>query len=363
MNRVVYAIQRLLMGIPVVLFGLTVTFMVLYLGPLDPITAILGRNTSPSAVRRVAVDLGMRYPDGTKVPLWDQYLQFMFDTITFDFGRSWVVASEQPVVGLIVNRAPATLWLGFWSVMIAIGIGIPLGVYAGLNSNTVGDYVASAAGITWRAMPNFWLAVLLTGLLSSGGLLAFYPSFGLETTVIGTSDALGRLFSGVAPFAGVPLLESLWIPVPNPVPSLRAFKWILPAALVLGSASMGNEVRIGRTAILENLNARYVETARAKGVSERVIVWKHVGRNAAIPLLPVLMGEFYVFIGGSILVEYVFGINGLGSLVVTAAFNADIPVVAATTYIFVVVMVFFNTTQDILYTVLDPRIGYDSERT
>jgi peptide/nickel transport system permease protein len=362
MNRAVYAAQRLLMGIPVVLFGLTVSFLIVYLGPLDPVTAILGMDSTPEAARRVAIDLGLRYPDGTKVPLWDQYFSFMVDTLSFDFGRSWVVAPEQPVVGLIVNRAPATLWLGFWAVVVAIGVGMPLGLYAGMYSNTKGDYLVSAAGISWRAMPNFWLAVMLSGLLSSGGLLAFYPYLGPDTIVVGTPDALGHVFSGIAPFEAVPVLEALWVPLPNPVPFFKSFKWILPAALVLGSASMGNEIRVGRTAVLENFNAKYVETARAKGVTERKIVWKHVGRNAAIPLLPVLMGEFYVFIGGSILVEQIFGINGLGSLLISATFSTDIPIIMATTYIFIVVMVFFNTTQDILYTVLDPRIGYESER-
>jgi peptide/nickel transport system permease protein len=364
MNRLKYAAQRLLMGVPVVLFGLTVTFLILYLGPLDPIRAILGKDATPTAVRNLKVSLGFVNPDGTKVPLWNQYIDFMIDTLTFNFGESWVIAQNQSVTSLIMNRAPATLWLGFWSVVIALVVGIPLGIYAGLNSNSIGDYVASAGGISWRAMPNFWLAVLFTGVLSAGGLLSFYPdlgsSVGLETTVIGTSEALGNLANGVDPFDGIPILGYLWIPIPDPIPILQATKWVLPAALVLGSSSMGNEIRVGRTAVLENLNSKYVETARAKGVSERKIVWKHVGRNAAIPLLPVIMGEFYLLIGGSVLVERVFGINGLGNLLISAAFNTDIPVVGATTFIFIVVLVLFNTLQDILYTVLDPRIGFQA---
>jgi peptide/nickel transport system permease protein len=347
------------MGVPVVLFGLTMTFLILYLGPLDPVSAILGMKADPATARTVAIDLGLRYADGSVVPLWDQYLKFMTKTLTLDFGESWVVARNTPVTDLIVNRMPATLWLGFWSVVVALGIGIPLGVYAGLRANSLTDYAISAGGISWRAMPNFWLAVMLTGLLSAGGLLSFYRNFGPNTTVIGTPDSLDHLFSGVDLFGGVPVLEALWIPIPNPVPMVYALKWVLPAALVLGSSSMANEIRIGRTAFLENLNSKYVETARAKGVPERRIVWKHVGRNASIPLLPVIMGEFYLLIGGSVLVEEIFGINGLGSLFLSATFGVDIPLIGAIAFIFIVILVVFNTLQDLAYTFLDPRIGYD----
>jgi peptide/nickel transport system permease protein len=280
--------------------------------------------------------------------------------LLLDWGQSWVVQRNEPVVNLLMNRAPATLWLGFWSVAVALGLGIPLGIYAGLNSNSWGDYLVSASGISWRAMPNFWLAVMLTGLLSAGGLLSFYRFIGPETVVIGTPDSLGHVFTGIAPFEAIPVLDALWIPLPNPVPFFKSFKWILPAALVLGSSSMGNEIRVGRTAVLENLNSKYVETARAKGVPERTIVWKHVGRNASIPLLPVIMGEFYLLIGGSVLVEEIFGINGLGSLFLSATFATDIPVIGAVAFIFIVILVLFNTVQDILYTVLDPRIGFQA---
>jgi peptide/nickel transport system permease protein len=152
------------------------------------------------------------------------------------------------------------------------------------------------------------------------------------------------------------VLGLLVVPVPNLRNMLVAFKWILPAALVLGSASMGNEIRIGRTAVLENRNAKYVETAKAKGLSARRVVVKHIGRNAVIPLLPVIMGEFYLLVGGAVLVERVFAINGLGNLFLRAMLNADVPVVMALVFVFVVIQVLFNITQDLLYTFIDPRI-------
>ncbi|WP_436906994.1 ABC transporter permease [Halosimplex marinum] len=352
MNKLLYIAKRLVLGVPVVLFGLTMTFVILYLSPFDPMTAILGRDADPQTARQLAISLGLRYPNGEPVPLWIQYRDFLIDTITFNFGQSWVVTRGQSAAQLIWERMPATLWLGIWSVVIALALGIPLGLYAGLRANTWGDYTASFGGIVWRAMPNFWLAVMLAGLLSAGGALSFYRGFLIPTDVIGTPDALGHLFGSYS-------LGPVGIPVPDPYNWAVAFKWILPAALVLGSSSMGNEVRIGRTAVLESLNSPYIDTAKAKGLSERVIIGKHVARNAMIPLLPVIMGEFYLLIGGSVLVELIFGIRGLGNLFLSAVLASDVPIIGALTYVFILILVFFNIAQDVAYTIIDPRIGLE----
>ncbi|MFB6086346.1 MAG: ABC transporter permease [Halodesulfurarchaeum sp.] len=356
MNRLVYLLKRLALGVPVMLFGLTMAFMVMYLGPIDPVLTILGRDAEPMAAHQLRIQLGIIYPDGTPVPLWDQYRMVLTDLITFNFGQSWTIQRGTPVGELIVARMPATVWMGFWSVAIALLLGIPIGLFAGLRANTWSDYFSSGFGIIWRAMPNFWLAVMIAGLLSSGGALDFYRGWWITTDVIGTPDELYHLFTGLHVFEGIPLLEVVWIPVPNVGSILTAFKWILPAALVLGSASMGNEIRIGRTAVLESIHSKYVETARAKGLSERRIIAKHVGRNAVVPLLPVIMGEFYLLIGGSVLVERVFSINGLGNLFFRAVLGPDIPMVMALVFFFIIFQILFNITQDLLYTFIDPRI-------
>lgn len=359
MSRLSYLIKRLFLGIPVVLFGLTISFMVMYLGPIDPVLSILGRDANPEAARQLRIALGIAYPNGERVPLWDQYRIVMTDLFTLKFGKSWIIQRNVPVMNVIIGRMPATLWLGFWSVVVALVFGIPIGLYAGLKANTWGDYLASGGGIIWRAMPNFWLAVMIAGSLTAGGALSWYRGFLFKTDVIGTPDEVTSLFSTIDLFTGVPVLEMLFIPVPNVQNMLIAFKWILPAALVLGSASMGNEIRIGRTAVLESINSKYVETAKAKGLSTRRIIVKHVGRNAVVPLLPVIMGEFYLLIGGSVLVERVFSINGLGNLFFRAILGPDIPVVMALVFIFVVIQVLFNITQDLLYTFIDPRIALE----
>ena len=359
MNRLLYLGKRLLLAIPVILFGVTMSFLILYLGPLDPVLQILGRDATPADARQLRIALGIIYPNGQEVPLWAQFRKVVTDLVTFQFGQSWTIQRGTAVTELIVGRMPATMWLGFWSVVIALVFGIPGGLYAGLRSNTWRDYFTSGAGIIWRAMPNFWLAVMLAGLLSAGGALSWYRDFLIPTDVVGTPGELQYLFSGIDIFAGIPYLEILWIPVPNLGPMATALKWILPAALVLGSASMGNEIRIGRTAVLESINSKYIDTAKAKGLSDRRIIVKHVGRNAVIPLLPVIMGEFYLLIGGSVLVEKVFAINGLGNMFFRAVLGPDIPLVMALVFIFILVNVAFNITQDILYTFIDPRITLD----
>ncbi|PSQ60103.1 ABC transporter permease [Halobacteriales archaeon SW_7_71_33] len=355
MSRWSYVLKRLVLAMPVLVFALTVTFMILYLGPLDPVTAVFGQEYNPSDALQLRKDLGMVRADGSPVPLWEQYIDFMIRLFTFNFGQSWVVASEVSVSTLIWNKVLPTVWLGFWSVIVALVIGLPLGFYAGLNPNTGGDYLASFGGIVWRAMPNFWLAVILAGAISQGGFLEGYRTWVIETQVIGTPrGTLETLLMDVE-------LLGVAMPMIDPTNFFAAVKWILPAALVLGSSSMGNEMRIGRTAVLETINSNYVETARAKGVSSWKIVSKHVFRNAMVPLLPVIMGEFYLLIGGSVLVELIFNINGLGRLFISAAFGADVTVLGALLFIFVSMTLVFNILQDILYTMIDPRVGYESE--
>ncbi len=359
MNRILYILKRLALGLPVLLFGLTMTFFIVKFSPLDPVLNILGRDANPQDIRQLEIALNLRYPDGQPIPLWDQYFRTMSELIFFDFGESKAVQRGVPTLDLIASRMPATIWLGFWSVLIALFVGVPLGLYAGLKSNTWGDYIASSGGIVWRAMPNFWLAVILAGLLSGTAPLSFYRDLPPKTDVIGTSPALKELLSGIDLFAGIPILELFWIPIPNFWPMLTAFKWILPAALVLGSASMGNEVRIGRTAVLESISAQYIDTAKAKGLPNRSIIGKHIGRNAMIPLLPVIMGEFYLLIGGSVIVESVFSINGLGNLFLRAIFVPDVPVLMALVFVFIIIQILFNIVQDLLYTYIDPRISLE----
>ena len=355
MSRWRYFIKRVLLSIPVLFLVMSLIFIILRMGPLDPVAALLGPESSGAQTAQIREQLGLNEP------LWRQYLDFMWGLLTFDLGQSWVIQPGRTTNELLVSYAPRTLWLGFWSVLLPLFIGIPLGFYAGLNPNSWGDYVASFGGIVWLAMPNFWLAIMALAILrrtDGGGLFGFdWYTIGPNvdsligpppTNFIGITDWAS--VAGMAIPAGFYFDFSLF---------LVAAKVILPPAIVLGSASMASELRIGRTAVLETINSNYVETARAKGLSERVIVWKHVFRNALIPLVPIITAEAFLLLGGSVIVERVFGINGMGELFLTSVLQGDLPVAGSLIFIFILITLSINILQDFLYTVIDPRIGYE----
>ncbi len=347
MGRLRYLAKRLVLAVPVVWLGTSFTWYAIFMGPIDPAANLVGE-TDPQASEKyqaIREQLGL-----TKPPL-EQYVQFMTDMAVFDLGQTWVIYSGSPVNELILDFLPRTLWLGLWSVVIAVFLGVPLGFYAGLRSNTIADYITSLSGISWRAMPNFWLAaVILSLLIGSESLFGFqWETVGVPIDAVTGNPGLGYM-------AGDPLAFFT-----EPENTLAAFKKIAPAAIVLGSASMGNEIRIGRTAVMEVKNEQFVDFARAKGVAGRWLVWKHIFRNALIPLVPIITTEAFLLIGGSVLVEQVFGISGMGSLFFQAAINGDIPVMGTLMYVFILMLVAVNLLQDVLYTVIDPRVGLEGE--
>ena len=307
------------------------------MGPIDPAARLLseGQVRNPAEYTAAQQQLGLDQP-----PL-QHYLEWMGNLLTFDLGQTWLLYQGSNVNALILDFLPRTLWLGFWSVLIAICIGVPLGFYAGMNSNTSADYAASLGGIVWRAMPNFWLAIMLLAVLgSSAAIIGIdYQNFIIPL------DSL----TGSPDMSQIGTVDGF----------LAATKKVLPAAIVLGSASMGNEMRIGRTAVLEVRNEDYIDFARAQGVSDRLIVWKHILRNALVPLVPIITSEAFLLIGGSVLVETVFSINGIGWLFYQAAIQGDLPLVGTLMFIFILMIVGINLIQDILYTIIDPRVGLE----
>ncbi|MFW5920102.1 MAG: ABC transporter permease, partial [Halanaeroarchaeum sp.] len=160
MSRFTYILKRILLMIPVVVFGTSVTFIILYAGPIDPATQILGETATGAERAQVRAQLGLDQP------LWGQYIDFLVDMATLNFGDSWVIQADTDALTVIMNFLPRTVWMGLWAVTLPIFVGIPLGFYAGMNPNTFRDYFASFGGIVWRSMPRFWLAVILMMILS-----------------------------------------------------------------------------------------------------------------------------------------------------------------------------------------------------
>ncbi|OLZ41675.1 peptide ABC transporter permease [Natrinema saccharevitans] len=341
MSRWRYFFKRLLLSVPVLFLVMTFIFVLLRMGPVDPVAARLGPEASGAEAERMRERLGLNDP------LWEQYLDFVTNFLTLDLGKSWVIYGDMEVTRVISFAGPPTLWLGFWAILLPLFIGIPLGFYAGLRPNSGGDYIASVGGILWQAMPNFWLSIILLATLrktKGGGWFGFdWYTFGPDIrSITGTPELAFVTANGID-----------WGTLASDI------KLILPPALVLGSASMAAELRIGRTAILETINSNYVETAKAKGLTNRVIIWKHVFRNALIPLVPVITNEAFLLIGGSVIVEYLFNINGLGKIFFQATVQGDLPLAGALLFIFTVVIILLNILQDLLYTIIDPRVGYE----
>ena len=335
MSRLSYLFKRLLLMVPVVVFGTSVTFIILYAGPIDPAIQILGQQSTAAERAEVRAQLGLNQP------LWEQYFDFLVDMLTLDLGQSWVIQPDTGSYEVIMNFLPRTVWMGLWAVTLPIFIGIPLGFYAGMHPNTFRDYFASFGGIVWRSMPKFWLAVIFMMILSRSESMLFgfnWTGFIVKSNVVGP-----------------PPLNNLT----DPHQLLVAIKMVLPAAIVLGNGSMGNEMRVGRTAYLEVKNSNYVEMARAKGVSGRSIVWKHIFRNALMPLVPLITAEAVLIVAGSVLIETVFGINGIGWLFFQSMVQGDIPLAGALMYFFIILIVGMNIVQDILYTIIDPRVSLE----
>ncbi len=355
MTRWEYFVKRVLLTVPVLFMVLTFLFIMLRMGPIDPVAARLGPEADGTDAEIMRERLGLNDP------LWEQYVDFITSFLTFNFGQSWVVQAERDIFDIIINAAPPTIWLGFWAILLPLFIGIPLGFYAGLNPNSWGDYSASFGGIFWQALPNFWLCVLALAALrrtrDGGGPLGFdWYTFGPDFTTRSIS------ITGTPDLDWVSTTDVLFFPVPyiNDWTGLGIdIKLILPAALILGSASMAAELRIGRTAMLETINSNFVETAKAKGLTDRVIVWKHIFRNSLIPLLPVITSEAFLLIGGSVIVEQIFNINGLGRIFFQSITQGDLPMAGALLFIFTLIILFLNILQDFLYTVIDPRVGYE----
>lgn len=326
-----YFAARVALTGPILLFALTIVFVLLRFSSGLPIF------------------------DPTEA-LWVQYSDFIVGTFTLQLTESQVLYPGRDVYTIVGIYAPRSLWLWFWSVLIALFVGIPLGFYAGLNPNSGSDYLASFGGILWRAMPNFWLAIILVTMLSnSQSILGFeWTAVLVRTENVVVTPKLQFLGS---PLGSMTNPYEWWVSPSNGGSFFAALKKTAPAALVLASIPMGDILRLGRASMMETANAKYVEVARAKGVARRTLVWKHIARNALVPVLPIISNGIYLLIGGSVFVEYIFGIQGLGFLFFEAAHNDAVPFLSSLMFLFVLTVVGMNVFQDLLYVLIDPQAG------
>ncbi|TDL31419.1 ABC transporter permease [Jeotgalibacillus sp. S-D1] len=298
------------------LFGISfLVFSSMYIAPGDPAAVIGGPTATESDISAIRANLGL------DDPFLVQYARYVGNAVQGDFGYSY--QTTQPVADAITVRFPNTLKLAIASMVVAVIIGIITGLISALRQNSWLDVSATTFALAGISIPNFWL----------GAILILIFSVNLQ-----------------------------WLPVggmSNPFYTVEGLKELVLPAITLGTGSAAMIARMARSSMLEVIRADYVRTARAKGVREKNIIWIHTLKNAMIPIITVIGLNFGFLLGGTIITEKVFAINGVGRLMIDAIAARDFPMVQGSVLLVATLFVLVNLLVDIVYTYIDPRIKYD----
>ena len=330
-----YLLRRLVGTIPVMVLISLLVFLLIQAAPGDPTLMLLGEDSTAEDIAEARVRWGLDQP------VYVQYVKFFMSAAQGNLGRSFKY--DEPVLDVIINRIPATLELAAASLIIAVIFAIPLGVWAAAKPNSWVDNTGTTFGLFGISMPSFWFGIML--ILLFAGILNILPSAGRDTYGIA-----GPRITGFYILDSV--IEGNWAGVRDGAEHL-----FLPA-LALGSNMLGILMRVTRSSVLEVMHEEYVTTARAKGLEERKVLWRHVVRNALIPVITVVGLELGTLLSGSIIVETVFSWPGSGSLLIIALNARDHPLVTGLVLVYTTAFVAINFLIDVLYAVIDPRIRY-----
>lgn len=310
-----YVVRRLLALVPVALVVATVAFVLIHLAPGDPASIIAGPDAPAEDVAQIRRVLGLEQPVHVQLVRWYARL------VQGDLGQS--IFLRKPVLEAIVDRAEPTLLLTLSAIGIAVLIGVPAGVLSARHHNTATDQALMVFALLGISIPNFLLGLL------------FVLVFGV--------------WLGWFPVAGYSPLEDGWL--------ATARSLVLPA-FALGLVQSALIARIARSSMLDVLREQFITTGRAKGLGERLVVYKHAFRNALVPTVTVIGISFAVLVSGAVVVETVFNIPGLGRLVVSAVSRRDYPVVQGVVLVIAGVYMLVNLLVDLSYLVIDPRVRY-----
>ena len=330
-----YLLRRLVGTIPVMVLISLLVFLLIQAAPGDPTLMLLGEDSTAEDIAEA------RERWGLDQPVYVQYIKFFMSAAQGNLGRSFKY--DEAVLDVIINRIPATLELAAASVIIAVIFAIPLGVWAAAKPNSWVDNTGTTFGLFGISMPSFWFGIML--ILLFAGILNILPSAGRDTYGIAGPRITGFYILDSA-------IEGNWAGVRDGVEHV-----FLPA-LALGSNMLGILMRVTRSSVLEVMHEDYVVTARAKGLEERKVLWRHVVRNALIPVITVVGLELGTLLSGSIIVETVFSWPGSGSLLIIALNARDHPLVTGLVLVYTSAFVAINFLIDVLYAVIDPRIRY-----
>ncbi|WP_099157131.1 nickel ABC transporter permease [Virgibacillus ndiopensis] len=309
-------IVRRFLQLVLLLLGISfLVFMSMHIAPGDPATIIGGPTASASDLEAIRNDLGLDRP------VIVQYADYLGGILQGDFGYSF--QTGQPVTDAILTRFPNTIKLATASMIVAIIIGIVTGIVSAIKQNSWIDLSSTTFALAGVSIPNFWLGTML--------ILVF-------------------------------AVNLQWLPVGGlsaPIYTIEGMKELILPAITLGTASAALIARMSRSAMLEVIRSDYIRTAKAKGVKPRSLIWIHALRNAMIPVVTVIGINFGGLLGGTIITEQVFAINGIGRLMIDAIASRDFPIVQGTVLLVAAIFVLVNLIVDLIYAFIDPRITYN----
>ncbi len=310
-----YVLRRILALIPVLLVVSVVVFLLIHLIPGDPAAVMLGAQATPEQLHQLQEKLGLNEP------LPSQFYHWFIHVLQGDLGQSLV--SDKDVNTLIAERMPATIALTVYALVISLLLAIPLGIISAVRQNTVWDYSSMVIALIGISLPNFWAALLL--IIAFSLHLGWFPSTGY-----------------------VALMDNVWLHL----------KHLTLPAISLGFIQAGVVTRMTRSSMLDVLRQDYIRTIRAKGGAGRHVILKHALKNAMIPIITIVGLNFGLLLGGTVVVETIFSIPGIGSLVVNSVFNRDYPVIQGVILYIAFIYVLINLAVDLLYAYFDPKIDY-----
>ena len=313
-----YVLRRLALMIPTLVGLSIIVFIMVRIVPGDIVKLIAGEYGAVSPETRDAIlkDFGL----ADNIPI--QYKNWAQQMMQGDLGTSLI--SGRSVTSELSSRLPVTFELGILSILVSAAVAIPIGIISAIRQNTLADYVGRSVAIGFLAAPNFWIAIMLITFASK------YFLWGVPSTTY------------------PPLLE-------DPIANL---KFMAMPAILLGLGLAGSVMRYTRSAVLEVMRQDYVRTAHAKGLTERTVVIRHVLRNALVPVITVLGLQLPVVIGGTVIIESVYSIPGMGRYYISSINQLDFPVIQAINLVVATFTVFSILAVDLLYSVLNPRIRY-----
>jgi peptide/nickel transport system permease protein len=315
-----YILRRLLIALPSLLGISVVLFTVLALAPGDPFEELATNPNVPAEVKQM-----LRAKFGLDDPVWQRYFRWLFAMLHGDWGYSFI--SRVDVDQLILQRVPVTLAVIGASQLVALMVALPVGIYSAVRPYSLFDRIASTLAFIGFSLPTFFTGLLLILLFSIR--LDWLP-FVYRADIAATG------------------WEWWW----------AHLKQAIMPVMVLGMFQGASWMRYVRSAVLDVIRLDYVTTARSKGLNERVVIMKHVVRNALIPVVTLVALTMPAVFGGAIVTEQIFRIPGIGSLLIDAILRNDTPVIMAVTFVFSCLVIMFNLIADLLYGWLDPRISY-----